>query len=162
MLLIRCFLSALDAEIRVSLSFCPANESTSASIGLSALGSITLFSTPMPDTSSSWSFMNSWMLLWANMSASTISGSGTSFAPPSTITIASFVPATTMFMSLSASSALVGLQINEPPTLPTLTAARGPSKGMSETMSAAEDAVSESTSGSKSASAENTVIMICV
>ncbi len=77
-----------------------------------------------------------------------MSDSETSCDPPSTITIASLVPATTMFISVSSSWLFVGLQTNSPPTLPTLTAASGPSKGTSETTSAADAAVTDNTSGS--------------
>ncbi len=72
--------------------------------------------------------------------------SDTSLAPPSTITMASREAAMMTSRSHSARCARVGLATNWPFSRPTRTPAMGPSKGMSETWSAAEAPVSASTS----------------
>ena len=78
------------------------------------------------------------MCLWANCSASTTAASGTSRAPPSTITIEESVPATTMSRADCSSSWNVGFSTGFPSIRPTRTPETGSGNGMSDTMSAAE------------------------
>src|SRR6266849_4963727 len=67
-----------------------------------------------------------------------MSGSLTSIAPPSTITIASREQAITRSMSLSSRCLAVGLATHSPFTRPTRIPAIGPLNGMSEQNNAAE------------------------
>ncbi len=97
------------------------------------------------------------MPFWATLSASSISASLTSSAPPSTITMDSGLPLTVRSMVENSSCWKVGLRIQFPSTLPTRTAASGPFQGMDERLSAMEAAVTPRTSASFSWSAESTV-----
>ena len=92
----------------------------------------------------------------ATLSASTISASETSSAPPSTIMIESAEPATIMSMSENSSAWKVGLSTHFPSTRPTRTPAIGPAHGILLALSANEVAMSPSTSWSFSWSAEST------
>ena len=65
-------------------------------------------------------------------------------------------------MSLLSTSWCVGFTINFPSTLPTLTSAIGPSKGISEMVNAADAPIAPSTSASFSPSYESTNEIICV
>ena len=75
-----------------------------------------------------------------NIIASNISSSDTSFEPDSTMLTASLVPATVSSISLCSTCSTVGLIINSPFTLPTLTPATGPLNGISLIHTAKEDA----------------------
>ena len=83
---------------------------------------------------------------WAASIAPSITDSGCSLAPPSTIITASAVPATMRCRSLFSSVARSGLITNWPSTRPTFTPATGPRKGMFDTDSAADAAVMPMTS----------------
>ncbi len=98
---------------------------------------------------------------WPNNMASKIVSSGTSFAPASTIMMASLVPATTRLRSLTSLLSNVGLMTNSPSTNPTETAPIGPSKGMSEIDRAIEEPIIATTSGVQSGSTHKTVAMTC-
>ena len=102
------------------------------------------------------------MASWPSAMASTSSDSGTSPASASTIMIASLVPATIRLRSLWASCSQVGCRTSSPSTCPIRTDPTGPSKGTSETVSAALAAIVPSVSGGFSISAESTVMTICV
>jgi len=92
----------------------------------------------------------------ATLSASTISASAISPAPPSTIMMESAVPLTTMSTSENSSCWKVGLRIHFPSTRPTRTPASGPANGIFELASAKLAATIPSTSASFSWSAERT------
>ena len=92
----------------------------------------------------------------ATLSASTISASDTSSAPPSTITIESEETLTTTSMVENSSCWNVGLRIQFPSTRPTRTAASGPFQGTGDRLSAAEAAITPSMSASFSWSADRT------
>ncbi len=96
------------------------------------------------------------MPLCATSRPFTISASVSSSAPPSTITIESAEPDTTMSTSENSSCWNVGLRIQAPSTRPTRTAAMGPFHGTWDMVSAAEAAVTPSTSASFSWSADST------
>ena len=83
----------------------------------------------------------------ARLSPARISGSGTCFAPPSTITSAPRLPATTRSMSHSALSSGVGLTIQRSAIRPRRTAAIGPRNGISEIASAADAPMNAGMSG---------------
>ena len=87
-----------------------------------------------------------------------MTASGSSFAPASTIMIASRVPATIRSSSESASSVCVGLMTNWPSIRPTRTDAIGPRNGISLIVSAADAASVPTTSGLFSWSVERTVM----
>jgi hypothetical protein len=110
--------------------------------------------------SSSWRSMSGWSERWPNRIASAMTASGRSFAPASTIMIASRVPATTRSSSDSSTWLKVGLITNSPSMRPTRTAATGPANGISLIVSAADAASVPMTSGSFSWSVERTVITI--
>ena len=95
-------------------------------------------------------------------SAVTMSGSVTSFAPASTITMPSLVPATIRSSWLAFRCSNVGLMMNVPSIRPTRTPAIVFSTGIVESASAADAPVMASTSVSFSPSAESTSAMICV
>src|SRR5438876_1029119 len=80
--------------------------------------------------------------------------SDTSLAPDSTIKTASSVPAMTSSSDDSTCSAVVGLAISLPSTMPTRTAPTGPPNGIPARQSAADAPFRASTSGSFSWSAE--------
>ena len=86
----------------------------------------------------------------------------TSFAPASTMTMPSAVPATTRSMVPCLRSSNVGLMMYSPLIMPTRTPAMVFSKGMSERASAADAPVIASTSASFSVSADISSAMICV
>ena len=109
---------------------------------------------PVASRSASWAASSSFTAAWPKRSASTITASETSFAPPSTITMASREAAITTSRSHSARWASVGLAMNWPFSRPTRTPAMGPLKGTSDRWSAAEAPVSASTSVSFSWSNE--------
>ena len=102
-----------------------------------------------------------WMALWPYSRAATITSSGTSSAPASTIRMASRVPAMRRSRSDLSISAKVGLAMNWPSTRPTRTAATGPFQGMSEIIMAADAALMARMSNGFSASAESEYMMIC-
>ena len=89
--------------------------------------------------------------------ASSITSSVTSSAPASTIMIASLVPATVRLMSDCSLCSSVGLMMNLPSTLPTLTAAIGPSHGMSDVAIATDAPTIAMISVSQSRSTDITV-----
>ena len=84
------------------------------------------------------------------MIASSMSLSETSFAPASTIMIASLVPATVKSMSDFILCSYVGLMISSPSTLPTFTDPVGPSQGMSDVARATDEPIIAATSGEQS------------
>ena len=75
--------------------------------------------------------------------------------------IASFVPATVNSSSEFSHSSGVGLIINFPSTLPTLTPAIGPLNGIFEMDTASDDASIAVNSGEQSWSTDNTVEITC-
>ncbi len=75
------------------------------------------------------------------------------------MTMASWLMASTMSMSLRSRCSKVGLAMNLPSTRPTRTPAKGPAQGMSLSISAAEQPVMPSTSVSFILSAEMTHAM---
>jgi len=91
-----------------------------------------------------------------------MSASDTSSAPPSTIMMASALPATMMSSSLYSSCWKVGFSTHCPWMRPMRTAAIGPSKGMRDSISDMLAPVMPSTSASFSWSAETTVTKTCV
>ena len=117
---------------------------------------------PVALRSASWASRSGCTAAWPKRSASTITCSDTSRAPPSTITMASREAAMMTSRSHSARCARVGFATNWPFSRPTRTPAKGPPKGMSEMWSAAEAPVSARMSVSFSWSKESTVAMICV
>ena len=84
------------------------------------------------------------------MIASSMSLSETSFAPASTIMIASLVPATVKSISDFILCSYVGLMISSPSTLPTFTDPVGPSQGMSDVARATDEPIIAATSGEQS------------
>ena len=109
--------------------------------------SYSIFGSPISAIISSWKATSSLIASCPNIRASNISSSLTSFAPASTMLIASFVPATVRSISLSSTCSVVGLITNSPFTLPTLTAATGPSNGISEIDVAKDEPNSAAISG---------------
>src|SRR5947209_4248644 len=95
----------------------------------------------MSATSSVAAASSSRIPLCATSSPFTISGSVSSSAPPSTMTIESAEPDTTMSTSENSSCWNVGFKIQAPSTRPTRTAAMGPFQGTLDISSAAEAAV---------------------
>ena len=93
----------------------------------------------------------------ANIIASYITSSGTSFAPASIITTFWRLPATVRLRSLFSRCSTVGLIMNSPSIRPTYTAAIGPLKGISETDTAADEPIIAQNSGALSCSTDITV-----
>ena len=89
--------------------------------------------------------------------ASSIMSFGISSAPASIIAIFSLVPATVKVSLLFFLCSSVGFRIIFPSTYPTLTAAVGPPKGISEIERAQEAPIIAHTSGELSWSTESTV-----
>ncbi len=102
------------------------------------------------------------MALCAVSSAWTMSSSDTSFAPASTMTMPSLVPATVRSSVLLRRSSNVGLTMKRPSTRPIRTPASVRVNGMPESASAVEAPVIASTSESFCVSADMTSAMICV
>ena len=90
------------------------------------------------------------------------SSSEISFELPSTIIIASSVPATIISISDSSNWLMVGLTINSPLILPTKTSEYGPPNGISEITKAADAPTAASVSASISGSDEYTEATIWV
>ena len=90
-----------------------------------------------------------------------MTSSGTSEAIPSTMRMASAVPAITMSIALSAMSAIGGLTANSPSKRPMRTAPIGPENGIFDMCSAADAPLMDMMSGSRSLSAEYTVEQTC-
>ena len=86
-----------------------------------------------------------------------ITSLGTSFAPASIMTILSAEPATVKFRSETLRWAVMGFSTISPSTKPTLMAAMGPAKGMSEMLMAMEAAIKPAISGELSTSLARTV-----
>ena len=99
---------------------------------------------------------------WPNLTADNIWSSVKPLASDSTISTASFVPATISSNEDSWRSSFVGFNTNSLFIYPTFEAATGPIKGKPEMLSAAELAISDKTSGSFSLSYEITVASTCV
>src|SRR5579885_806996 len=137
----RSCLAALPSAARSRGS--AASRTAASSTGFAAGAGTARLGLPASRRSSSCTASRGSSAAWAVNSASRTTSSGSIFAPPSTITIASRVPATTRSMSLSPSCAVVGLMTKRPPTRPTRTAATGPPQGMSERVSAAEAPTSD-------------------
>ena len=123
--------------------------------------SYSIFPTPTSSIISSWNAHNSFTASCPNINASNISSSLTSRAPASTMLIAYFVPATVKSISDTSSSSGVGLIINSPLTLPTLTPAIGPSNGTFEIQVAKLEPNIAVSSGELSLSTDNTVFTTC-
>ena len=115
----------------------------SSSTGGAVISSLGL---PAFSASSRWAATSFLISPWAMSSASRISASGISFAPASTIRIASSVPATTRSRSDSSSASSLGLTTKLPSTLPIRTAPTGVGNGTLETISAADAPFMASTS----------------
>ena len=109
--------------------------------------------------SSRWKPIMAWFVSCPSLTALTMTSSGTSFAPASTIAMASPVPATTRSSLLSSNCANVGLTTSSPSTYPSLVAATGPSNGISDRHRAEDAPMMPRTSGSFSWSADRTVTM---
>ena len=103
--------------------------------------------------------MTRWFVSCARRMASRTMSSGSSRAPASIINTPARVPATTRSSLLSASSAYVGLITKRPSTYPTRVAPIGPSKGMSDIVSAAEAPLIAGMSRGFSMSADSGVMM---
>ena len=99
---------------------------------------------------------------WATFSPSRMSSSGTSMAPPSTIRIASSVPATVMSTSEYSSCWKVGFRIHVSLMRPMRTAETGVLNGIFDMFSATEAPITPSTSASFSWSADRMKHAICV
>ena len=125
-------------------------------------GTNSRFGLPTAARSFSWRSISGWADWWANMRASTITSSPSSAAPPSTITIASRLQATSRSRSERARSANVGFTTSLPSMRPTRTPAYGPAHGMSDRCSAIEAPVIASTSDAFSRSVETTIAITCV
>ena len=91
-----------------------------------------------------------------------MSSSLASFAPPSTMTSALRLPATTTSRSLSSTMSGDGLMTSSPSTRATRTAAMGPRNGISEIVNAVDAPTKPGMSGEMSPSTESTVAMIWV
>ena len=96
---------------------------------------------------------------WASSSASIRSSSETSWAPASTIVIASGVPQTIRSSVDSFRSGSVGLTASLPSMRPMRTAPTGPRNGIGESMSAADEPLMARMSCGCTWSAENVVTM---
>ena len=142
-----CLSKVFIAEIIFSVEYSLTAFSIS-SPGLNTLNSA--FSFPTSFVTSLINLHMPFISSCANIMASSISISGTSFAPASTIIIASSVPATVRSMSDSALCSVAGFMINSPLILPTLTEPVGPSQGMSEIDNATEDPIIAAISGEQS------------
>ena len=84
----------------------------------------------------------------ASSKPSRIKSSDTSSAIDSTISMASFVPATVRFKLLPSCSLTVGFTTSLPSIWPILAAATGPSKGVPANIKAVDAAIIAITSGS--------------
>ncbi len=91
-----------------------------------------------------------------------MTSSDRTFAPPSTMTMASRDPATSNCNSLSGYCDVIGFTTSCPPMRPMRTPAIGPLNGMSETSSAADAPMSAGMSASFSLSNDSTVATIWV
>ena len=116
---------------------------------------------PASRASASMASMAACIRSWPNMTASSITDSGSIFASDSTISTAFFVPATTRSRSDAAVCSKVGLRTNSPPMYPTRAAPTGPSNGRPDTASAADAPTSAGMSGSISGSSESTRAITC-
>ena len=90
-----------------------------------------------------------------------MTSSGTSFAPHSTIKIASFVPAMRRSRSDASICSKVGLIMNSPSTRPMRTAPIGPFQGVSEMVTAADAALIAMISSGLMPSADIENMMTC-
>ena len=102
------------------------------------------------------------MCLWPNMTAPSMTSSGSSLASDSTISTASWVPATTRSSLLSAISSTCGLSTYSLLMKPTRAAPIGPMKGAPDSVSAAEAATIARMSGSFSRSCDSVVTITWV
>ena len=127
----------------------------------SALGNST-FSSPISAIISFWNWHNFFICSCPNINASNISFSLNSWAPASTIQIASSVPATVSDKLLASTCSAVGLITNSLPTLPTITPDTGPSKGILEMPRQRLVPNKAAISGELSGSTDNTVLTTCI
>ncbi len=127
-----------------------------------AFFSKTRFSLPISRAIRSWRSRIGTSDRCAKRIASSTSSSDTSFDSPSTIRIASRLPATKMFRSLRSKSGRTGLTTSFPSMRPTRAPAIGPVKGISEIESAAEAPIMARIPVSFSLSAERTVATIWI
>ena len=116
---------------------------------------------PISATIFSWNSTNSFIASCPNIKASNIKSSLTSFAPASTMLIASLVPATVRSIVDSSNCFGVGLIINSPFTHPTFTPAIGPSNGISLIDVQRLEPNIAVNSGELSVSTDKTVFTIC-
>ena len=98
---------------------------------------------------------------WPKRMARSISSSGTSLAPASTMSTASLVPLTVRCKVLFSRWAASGQSTNSPSTQPTTTVPVGPPQGMSLTERAAEEPIIAGTSGGMSLSTLRQVATTC-
>ena len=123
---------------------------------LPALGSNAHLGFAACATRSFWIFTRRLHSAWPNAIASSIVSSDTSFAPDSTMRIASSVPAMTSSSADAFFCAVVGFAMNFPSTWATRTAPTGPSNGMPDRHSAADVPFMARMSGSFCPSPERT------
>ena len=114
--------------------------------------------------SASWmmAWITGWKCRWPNITAPSITSSDSSLASDSTISTASWVPATTRSSWLSGISSSCGLSTYSLLMKPTRAAPIGPMKGAPESVSAAEAATMPRMSGSFSRSCDSTVTITWV
>ena len=159
---IAAYFSSLSL-IRIALSnwSFARDEISSLSSSVISRASYSIFSWPSSFIILFSNLTSSFTASWPNINASSISSSLTSLAPASTILIASFVPATVRSISDSSNSLTVGLIINLPFILPTLTPAIGPSKGTLLIDVARDDPSIAVSSGELSGSTDKIVFTTC-
>ena len=148
--------AAMRSQSRDSANWTTASATSS---GVAA-GSNSNFGLPTRFCISSCSSMSCTFTSCALPIASRITASDTSFAPASTMTTASRVPATTISSALSFSWANVGLTTYSPLMYATRVPETGPPNGISDIVSAAEAPMIERMSGSFSWSADSVVTVI--
>ena len=120
----------------------------------SSTTSKSLFVLPASSRNCNCNALSCLIVACANSNAAMKSSSEISFELPSTIMMASSVPATIISISDSNNWLIVGLQINSPFTRPTITSEYGPPNGISEITSAAEAPTAANVSASISGSDE--------
>ena len=142
--------------------FSAANSFTAAemtSFGFDNTG--TNFSLPTSAVIVSWNATIFLISSCPNKIASSITSSGSSFAPASTIITASFEPATVKFRSDFSLCSTVGFTTNFLSIRPIRTPAIGPLNGISDTHNAQDAPIIAANSGALSCSKLKTVAIIC-
>ena len=107
-------------------------------------------------------WITGWKCRWPNITAPSMISSDSSLASDSTISTASWVPATTRSSWLSFISSMVGLSTYSSLMKATRAPPIGPMKGAPESVSAAEAATMATMSGSFSWSCDSTVMITWV